>query len=125
MEIVHLNLLFLLFILVTVCRFSAATDPKLVVPERREVHADGKIFDITHRVTEESPSYGSNEGIGQFIWALERMKNGSIANFSQLKFSSVHTGTHVDAPGHFLDHYFDAGFDVDSLDLQVLNGCYT
>ncbi|GAY54952.1 hypothetical protein CUMW_160730 [Citrus unshiu] len=38
-----------------------------------------------------------------------------------MKFTT-HTGTHVDAPGHFFDHYFDAGFDVDSLDLDVLNG---
>ena len=35
---------------------------------------------------------------------------------------SVHTGTHLDAPGHFHDKYYDAGFDSDSLDLQVLNG---
>ncbi|CAA7019930.1 unnamed protein product [Microthlaspi erraticum] len=35
---------------------------------------------------------------------------------------SVHTGTHVDAPGHFIDSYFDAGLDVDNLDLNVLNG---
>ncbi|KAG6588686.1 Cyclase-like protein 2, partial [Cucurbita argyrosperma subsp. sororia] len=34
----------------------------------------------------------------------------------------AHTGTHVDAPGHVFDHYFDAGFDVDTLDLGVLNG---
>ncbi|RZC65210.1 hypothetical protein C5167_008900 [Papaver somniferum] len=34
----------------------------------------------------------------------------------------THTGTHVDAPGHIFDHYFDAGFDVDTLDLEVLNG---
>ncbi|MEI4872710.1 cyclase family protein, partial [Klebsiella pneumoniae] len=34
----------------------------------------------------------------------------------------THTGTHVDAPGHVFDHYFDAGFDVDTLDLAVLNG---
>lgn len=35
---------------------------------------------------------------------------------------SVHAGTHVDAPGHLFDHYFDSGFDVDTLDLEVLNG---
>ncbi|KAG6652495.1 hypothetical protein CIPAW_05G010200 [Carya illinoinensis] len=34
----------------------------------------------------------------------------------------THTGTHVDSPGHFFDHYLDAGFDVDTLDLEVLNG---
>ncbi|MEI4850586.1 cyclase family protein, partial [Klebsiella pneumoniae] len=31
-------------------------------------------------------------------------------------------GTHVDAPGHMFADYFDAGFDVDTLDLEVLNG---
>jgi kynurenine formamidase len=49
------------------------------------------------------------------------MKNGSIANNSEMKLPT-HTGTHVDAPGHVFDHYFDAGFDVDSLDLHILNG---
>ncbi|KAI3988454.1 hypothetical protein MKX01_026268 [Papaver californicum] len=38
-----------------------------------------------------------------------------------MKFHT-HTGTHVDAPGHVFDHYFDSGFYVDILDLQVLNG---
>lgn len=49
------------------------------------------------------------------------MKNGSLANNSEMKLPT-HTGTHVDAPGHVFDHYFDAGFDVDTLDLGVLNG---
>lgn len=49
------------------------------------------------------------------------MKNGSLANNSEMKMPT-HTGTHVDAPGHVYDHYFDAGFDVDTLDLRVLNG---
>ncbi|MCL7039034.1 hypothetical protein MKW94_011797, partial [Papaver nudicaule] len=49
------------------------------------------------------------------------MKNGTLFNVSELKLQ-VHTGTHVDAPGHYYDHYFDAGFDVDTLDLDVLNG---
>ena len=49
------------------------------------------------------------------------MKNGSFANISEMKLIT-HTGTHVDAPGHYYDHYFDAGFDVDTLDLEVLNG---
>ncbi|XP_057779937.1 cyclase-like protein 2, partial [Salvia miltiorrhiza] len=49
------------------------------------------------------------------------LKNGSDYNFSELKLLA-HTGTHVDAPGHFYDNYFDRGFDVDTLDLRVLNG---
>ncbi|KAG6424940.1 hypothetical protein SASPL_115363 [Salvia splendens] len=36
------------------------------------------------------------------------MKNGSDYNFSELKLP-LHAGTHVDAPGHFYDNYFDQG----------------
>ena len=67
------------------------------------------------------PSFQSDDGLGQFLWLRLSMTNGSDANVSELKFST-HSGTHVDAPGHIFDHYYDAGFDVDSLDLEVLNG---
>lgn len=66
------------------------------------------------------PSWGSDDGLGEFLW-LPATKNGSLANNSEMKIPT-HTGTHVDAPGHVYDHYFDAGFDVDTLDLHVLNG---
>ena len=67
------------------------------------------------------PSWESVDGVGQFLWLPKSMKNGSLANNSEMKLPT-HTGTHVDAPGHVFDHYFDAGFDVDTLDLDVLNG---
>ncbi|KAJ9159499.1 hypothetical protein P3X46_025005 [Hevea brasiliensis] len=90
-------------------------------PIRREVYGDGRIFDITHRYTTDMPSWGRENGLGQFLWLPASMKNGSLANNSEMKLPT-HTGTHVDAPGHVYDHYFDAGFDVDTLDLEVLNG---
>ncbi|KAK9097324.1 hypothetical protein Sjap_022821 [Stephania japonica] len=93
----------------------------LTVPIRREVYGDGRIFDISHRFREDMPSWGKEEGLGQFLWLPASMKNGSLANNSEMKLPT-HTGTHVDAPGHVFDHYFDAGFDVDTLDLEVLNG---
>ncbi|XP_061368886.1 cyclase-like protein 2 [Gastrolobium bilobum] len=94
-----------------------------LVPPRREVYDDGRIFDISHRYQPEMPECvsQSKDGIGQFLWLPKSMKNGSLANQSGMKMPA-HTGTHVDAPGHVFDHYFDAGFDVDSLDLHVLNG---
>ncbi|CAI9111882.1 OLC1v1012213C1 [Oldenlandia corymbosa var. corymbosa] len=52
---------------------------------------------------------------------VKSMKNGSDSNISGMKLN-VRVGTHVDTPGHIYDHYYDAGFDVDSLDLRVLNG---
>lgn len=46
---------------------------------------------------------------------------GHLIIFSVEKLP-LHAGTHVDAPRHVFADYFDAGFDVDSLDLDVLNG---
>ncbi|KAE9447144.1 hypothetical protein C3L33_20941, partial [Rhododendron williamsianum] len=92
-----------------------------LIPVRREVYDDGRIFDISHRYTPDMPKWCSEDGIGQFLWLPASMKNGSLANNSEMKIPT-HTGTHVDAPGHVFDHYFDAGFDVDTLDLGVLNG---
>ncbi|KAB1208425.1 Kynurenine formamidase [Morella rubra] len=103
----------------TECLISTNSDE--LIPVRREVYDGGRIIDITHRYTTDMPSFESADGIGQFLWLPKSMKNGSIANNSEMKLSA-HTGTHVDAPGHFFDHYFDAGFDVDTLDLEVLNG---
>ncbi|KAF9621922.1 hypothetical protein IFM89_029142 [Coptis chinensis] len=103
------------------CSATMNNEEDDMVPRRKEVYGNGKIFDITHRYTANMPSWGSNEGLGQFLWLPASMKNGSLANNSEMKLPT-HTGTHVDAPGHVFDHYFDAGFDVDTLDLQVLNG---
>lgn len=90
-------------------------------PLRREVYEDGQIFDITHQFNPNTPVGDSDEGVGQFLTLLSSMKNGSDYNFSELRLG-VHAGTHVDAPGHMYAEYYDAGFDVDSLDLRVLNG---
>ncbi|KAK7824283.1 cyclase-like protein 2 [Quercus suber] len=93
-----------------------------LVPVRREVYGNGRIFDISHRFREDMPTWDSVDGLGQFLRLRHSIKNGSLANVSELKYFSVHSGTHVDAPGHVFDHYFDAGFDVDTLDLELLNG---
>lgn len=82
---------------------------------------NGKIFDITHKCRESLPDFRSSGGLGEFIWPHETIKNGSLINVSVFKLTT-HTGTHVDAPGHVFDHYYEAGYDVDTLDLDVLNG---
>lgn len=92
-----------------------------LTPVRKEVYDEGRIIDISHRYHPDMPSWGSEDGLGQFLKLPASMKNGSLANNSEMKIPT-HTGTHVDAPGHVYDHYFDAGFDVDTLDLYVLNG---
>lgn len=92
-------------------------------PLRREAYDNGEIFDITHKFTPRTPVGDSTEGIGQFLTLLMSVKNGSDYNFSEMKIP-VHSGTHVDAPGHMYENYYDEGYDVDSLDLRVLNGNY-
>lgn len=81
----------------------------------------GRILDISHAYREDMPVWDSSEGLGPYRWLAASMKNGSIANNSAMKMGA-HTGTHVDAPGHVIDEYYDAGFDVDTLDLRILNG---
>ncbi|XP_010943196.1 cyclase-like protein 3 isoform X1 [Elaeis guineensis] len=88
---------------------------------RREEYDGGRILDITHAYREDMPSWETDEGLGQFLCFPRSMKNGSLANNSEMKMGT-HSGTHVDAPGHVFQHYFEAGFDVDTLDLEVLNG---
>lgn len=93
-----------------------------LIPPRREVYGNGRIYDITHNYSPDLPVADSDDGLGrQFLWLEASMKNGSLYNGSAFKLGA-HTGTHVDAPGHFYDNYFDAGFDVTTLDLELLNG---
>ncbi|BFG41919.1 hypothetical protein CerSpe_281920 [Prunus speciosa] len=102
----------------TSVEYGADTDA--LIPPRREVYGNGRIFDVSHRYSTNMPAFETNDGVGEFLWLPNSMKNGSLANNSEFKMPT-HTGTHVDAPGHVFDHYFDAGFDVDTLDLEVLN----
>lgn len=97
---------------------GSSGEPK---PSRTEIYEGGEIFDITHQFTPNTPSGVSDEGAGEILRLLMSMKNGSDYNLSELRLC-VHAGTHVDAPGHMYQNYFDQGFDVDTLDLRVLNG---
>jgi Putative cyclase len=81
-----------------------------------------RILDITHPYRVGGmPTCFSPDGLGQFLWLHESMANGSLYNLSELRLI-VHLGTHVDAPGHMYQEYFEGGYDIDSLDLEVLNG---
>ncbi|XP_021887305.1 uncharacterized protein LOC110806694 [Carica papaya] len=80
-----------------------------------------RIFDITHTITGDLPAWDSVDGTGKYIWLVSSIKKGNATNSSMFKLST-HSGTHVDAPSHFYQEYYDRGFDVTSLDLHVLNG---
>lgn len=59
-----------------------------------------KIFDVTVAVSESMPIYKGDPGVE--ISSFKSIAQGATANVSQVAFG-VHTGTHVDAPNHFID----------------------
>lgn len=73
------------------------------------------IYDLSVPLSAELPTYPGDPGIRIQEWS--KLANGDGANVSSLSFGA-HTGTHVDAPAHFIE---GAG-KVESLDLEILIG---
>jgi len=77
-----------------------------------------KIFDISLPISPSLPVWPGDPPIG--LEQIEFMDDGASANLSQLQ-ASVHIGTHVDAPHHFMND----GRTIEQLSLDVLTGrCY-
>ena len=74
-----------------------------------------KIYDVTVLINAETPIYKGDPGVE--IISFKTIAAGSTANVSQISFG-VHTGTHVDAPNHFID----GAKRVHELDPQKLVG---
>jgi arylformamidase len=73
------------------------------------------IYDISVPLSAELPTYPGDPGIRIQDWS--KLANGDSANVSALSFGA-HTGTHVDAPAHFIE----GTKKVESLDLEILIG---
>lgn len=74
-----------------------------------------KIFDVTVAISEAVPIY-AGDPLAR-VESVKAIANGDSANVSNLCFGA-HTGTHVDAPNHFID----GTRRVDELDLEKLIG---
>lgn len=59
-----------------------------------------KVYDVTVPVSEQVPIYDGDPRVT--IDGVMTLASGDAANVSQLCFGA-HTGTHVDAPNHFID----------------------
>ncbi len=59
-----------------------------------------KIYDVTVAISAETPIYRGDPGV-EFT-SFKAMSRSDSANVSQISFG-VHTGTHIDAPNHFID----------------------
>jgi arylformamidase len=73
------------------------------------------IYDLSVPLSSELPTYPGDPGIQISAWST--LDNGDGANVSTLNFGA-HTGTHVDAPAHFLQ----GAKKVEALALEVLIG---
>jgi len=74
-----------------------------------------KIYDISVPITQDLPVWPGDPRI-----VLERMcklEEGDESNVTFLKMSA-HTGTHLDAPNHFLSN----GITIDEINLEILIG---
>ena len=74
-----------------------------------------KLIDVTVPIRHGMPVYDNNPGV-----TLERARSiadGDTVNISRLDFG-VHTGTHVDAPVHFIE----GGAGAETIDPEILVG---
>ena len=74
-----------------------------------------RTYDITLTISPQLPTWPGDPRVE--IVRVEKIEEGSNANVSRVDMG-VHTGTHVDAPFHFLQD----GITVDQLDLSLLAG---
>jgi len=74
-----------------------------------------KIFDVTVAISEKMPIYAGDPPA--VVESAKQLSAGESSNISRLAFGA-HTGTHVDAPNHFID----GSRRVDQLDLNKLIG---
>ena len=74
-----------------------------------------RYYDITLTISKDLPVWPNNPSIT--LERVNRIEAGANSNVSRLDMG-VHSGTHVDAPFHFLMD----GYGVDRLDLDILIG---
>ena len=74
-----------------------------------------RIYDVSVPLSAATPTYPGDPGIEIKQWL--RLANGDAANVSLMNFG-LHSGTHVDAPAHFIE----GGAKVESLPLESLIG---
>jgi arylformamidase len=74
-----------------------------------------RTYDITLTISPDLPTWPGDPGIE--LVRVEKIEDGSNANVSRVDMG-VHTGTHVDAPFHFLQD----GTTVDKINLSLLTG---
>lgn len=73
------------------------------------------IYDVTVPISNELPTWPGDPSVQLTVW--RSLASGDGANVSMLNFGA-HTGTHVDAPAHFIE----GAAKIEALPLDVLIG---
>ena len=73
------------------------------------------IYDVTVPISNELPTWPGDPPVE--LTAFRSLSSGDVANVSNLNLGA-HTGTHVDAPAHFIE----GAAKIESLPLEVLIG---
>ncbi len=74
-----------------------------------------KIYDVSVAISPSMPVYPGDPTVN--VEQTQRIAKGDVANVTRLSFGA-HTGTHVDAPAHFID----GAMTVDQIPLNLLMG---
>ena len=80
-----------------------------------------RLIDISVTIQPSLPSWDEVDGLGEHRELVNRQDQGGVAFVSKVHLV-VHTGTHFDAPSHFLQEAFDAGRGMESMQLAIMNG---
>lgn len=80
-----------------------------------------RLIDISVTIQPNLPSWDEANGLGEHRELVNRQDEGGVAFVSKVHLV-VHTGTHFDAPSHFLQEAFDAGRGMESMQLSIMNG---
>jgi arylformamidase len=88
---------------------------KLTPLFRGNYYSPVPIYDVTVPISNELPTWPGDPSVQLTVW--RSLSAGDSANVSMLNFGA-HTGTHVDAPAHFID----GAPKIESLPLDVLIG---
>lgn len=83
----------------------------------------GRVIDISVTISDNLPCWEKPDGLGAHRELVERQDRGGVAFVSKLSLV-VHTGTHFDAPSHFLQEAFDSGRGIEAIQLSIMNGSY-
>ena len=75
----------------------------------------GKIYDISMPISKDMVLWPDDPGVS--LERTDKLEDGAISNVTKMDFG-LHTGTHIDAPYHFLEK----GITVDKIPLTKLIG---